>query len=47
MGSVTSSVQIDLASSLAKRNEKHGVQHEEKAKRREHIEPPGIHQSMH
>lgn len=47
MGSITNSAQVDLATSLKGRNEKHGVQREEKAKRREHIEPPGIHQRTH
>lgn len=44
MGSITNSAQVDLADSLAKRNEKHGVHHEDKATARKHIEPPGIHQ---
>lgn len=44
MGSVTNSAQIDLTASLGKRNEKNGVLHEDKAKKREHIQLPGIHQ---
>lgn len=44
MGSFTNPAQVNLASSLGSRNEKHGVQHEEKAMRREHIETPGVHQ---
>jgi len=44
MGSFTNSAQVHLASLLGNRNEEHGVQHEEKAMRREHIETPGIHQ---
>lgn len=46
MGSITNSAQVDLASSLKKRNEKHGVNHEDKAIARKHLEPPGIHHSM-
>ena len=44
MGSFTSSAQVHLASSLGKWNEEQGVQYEEKAIRREHVETPGIRQ---
>ena len=47
MGSVTNAAQVDLASALEKRNEKHGVEHGRKAEARKHIEPPGIHRSMY
>ncbi|KAL2005053.1 hypothetical protein VTN00DRAFT_2903 [Thermoascus crustaceus] len=43
MGSLTDASQIDLESSLAARNARFGVDHNEKAKRRSEIQCPGIH----
>ncbi|KAL6715496.1 hypothetical protein ACLMJK_006457 [Lecanora helva] len=47
MGSITSGAQIDLGNALEHRNERFGVDHDAKARRREHIGSPGIHPSMY
>ena len=46
MGSITNAQQVDMASALKERDEKHGVNVKDKARRREGIEAPGIHESM-
>lgn len=43
MGSLTHESQIDLERALAERNERHGVNHTDKAQKRKLIEPPGVH----
>lgn len=45
MGSFTNNDQIDLNQALSGRDNRYGVDHKVKAKKREHIDGPGVHES--